>query len=390
VSGMVLRCCLTFALLAVVSGVRGEPAPDKQEPGKVANALPAELRARATAGIERGLEFLRATQQPGGGWKGLVDSDPAITALAARCFVQNPRFGPAHPIVRNAVDLILKFREKDGGIYPDAQGLQNYYTSVCLSMLSQVKDPALADVVASAQQFLKTLQWDEGESIQVADPWYGGAGYGNSKRPDLSNTQMMLEALKESGLPPDDPTYRKALTFIQRCQMASESNDQPFARNAREGGFIYSPVNGGESKAGTVVIQGRPQLRCYGSMTYAGFKSMLYAGVDRQDPRVKQALDWIARYYTLDQNPNMPSKQAQEGLYYYYHVFAKALHAWGEPEIPDQSGIRHNWRADLCSKLLAGQNSDGSWHNPADRWHEGNPVYVTSLAILSLQTALQP
>ena len=34
-------------------------------------------------------------------------------------------------------------------------------------------------------------------------------------------------------------------------------------------------------------------LRSYASMTYAGLKSMIYAGLDRDDPRVKAALDYI-------------------------------------------------------------------------------------------------
>ena len=34
-------------------------------------------------------------------------------------------------------------------------------------------------------------------------------------------------------------------------------------------------------------------LRSYASMTYAGLKSMIYAGLDRDDPRVKAALTYI-------------------------------------------------------------------------------------------------
>jgi hypothetical protein len=35
------------------------------------------------------------------------------------------------------------------------------------------------------------------------------------------------------------------------------------------------------------------------------------------------------------------------------------------------------------------QRDDGSWVNDADRWNEGDPNYVTALAILSLQAATQ-
>jgi squalene-hopene/tetraprenyl-beta-curcumene cyclase len=115
---------------------------------------------------------------------------------------------------------------------------------------------------------------------------------------------------------------------------------------------------------------------------------MLYAELDRQDPRVKQAVDWIRRHYTLANNPNMPDAQSKEGLYYYYHVFARAMHAWGDEAIQDAAGVPHRWRAELCEKLIAQQRDNGTWVNEADRWFEGNPNLVTAYAVLALQTAL--
>ena len=85
----------------------------------------------------------------------------------------------------------------------------------------------------------------------------------------------------------------------------------------------------------------------------------------------------------------MPGQQSLQGLYYYYHVFARALRAWGEPVIPDDKGVKHSWREDLCRKLISLQNKDGSWVNTADRWYEGNPSLVTAYAVLALQTALE-
>ncbi|MCZ6816484.1 MAG: hypothetical protein O7F76_07255, partial [Planctomycetota bacterium] len=106
--------------------------------------------------------------------------------------------------------------------------------------------------------------------------------------------------------------------------------------------------------------------------------------------RIKACLQWIRGHYTLDANPNMPGRRSQEGLYYYYNVFARALHAWGEPVITDAAGTPHNWRVELCRKLIRLQQTDGSWINQRDRWLESDPNYVTGLTVLSLQTALQP
>ena len=365
-----------------------EPADKIEQPGELPR-FDSDVRQQAETAIRSGLDFLKATQKPDGGWENVGQSDPAITALAAQCFIQHKDYGPQHPIVRNALKFVLTFKHEDGGIYPEGLGMQNYYTSVCLMALSAAHDPAYQKDIKQAQAFLKKLQWDEGESIDEPNTWYGGAGYGKHKRPDLSNTQMMLEALKQSGLAPDDPAYKKALKFIERCQMSSAVNDQPFARGADDGGFIYTAANNGESKAGTVTTEkGETRLRSYGSMTYAGFKSYLYAGLSKNDPRVQAAFQWIQKYYTLDHNPNMPGQQSLQGLYYYYHVFARALHAWGEPTIKDAQGQVHDWRAELCVKLRTLQNEDGSWVNPSDRWFEGNPHLVTAYSVLSLQTVL--
>jgi len=377
-AGTVFRLCSILGCLLVVSPAAGG-----------ASKIDPELASRTRLAIDRALEFLAAAQQQDGGWELFGRTDPAVTALVAKCFAQSPKCGPDHAIVRRAMAFVLTHQQADGGIYVKDAGLANYYTSVALMALSSADEERYSSAVERARAFLIKLQWDEGEDHDSHSAWYGGAGYGEHKRPDLSNTQMMLEALKQSGLPASHPTYRKALTFIARCQMSSHANDQDFARGVDDGGFIYTPVAGGESKAGTVIVNGRPRLRSYGSMTYAGFKSLLYAEVDRDDPRVRQAWEWIRGHYTLDHNPNMPDARSQEGLYYYYHVFARALDAWGEDRIVDGRGREHNWRADLCRKLLSTACSDGSWVNQADRWYEGNPYLVTAYAVLALQTTVR-
>jgi len=344
--------------------------------------------AGAQAAIDRGLTYLVAAQGADGAWKAFGRSNPAVTALAVKALVQDAAYGPKHPAVQRGLAFLLRYVQPDGGIYVPEEGMRNYQTSVALMALAATKDPAQARVIQNAQAFLKKLQWDDGEGHETSSTWFGGQGYGRHKRPDLSNTQMMLEALHQSGLPSDDPAYQKALVFISRCQMPSETNDQAFARGSDDGGFVYTPVNDGESKAGTVLVEGKPRLRSYGSMTYAGFKSMLYAHVDRNDVRVRRAFDWIRSHYTLDGNPNMPEAQTMEGFYYFCHVFSRAMNAWGEEIIVDTQAKPHRWRAELCRKLRSLQRKDGSWVNEADRWYEGNPHLVTAYAVLALQTAL--
>jgi squalene-hopene/tetraprenyl-beta-curcumene cyclase len=385
-----LATMIVLAAFAAAAGAQSKPAA----PEAGGDSLSAEVvRGQAQRLIENGAKYLLAAQEKEGGWA--EETGPGITGLVLEALAQTPQVGPRHPAVRKGVDFVLRFQRADGGIYGAEGLLKNYETSVALALLATLKPALAADdpllkKIAAAQAFLKQDQWDESEGKSVDDPFYGGAGYGPGKRPDLSNTQMMLEALHDSGLPADDPAYKKALVFIQRCQMRGESNDQPYAKAATQGGFIYSPANGGESKAGEVEIAGHKELRCYGSMTYAGFKSLLYCGLSKDDPRVRAAFDWIRGNWTLDHNPNMPEKQSRQGVYYYYHVFARALAAWGEPTVTDTHRNRHDWRAELVAVLAKSQKSDGSWVNDADRWMEGKPALTTAYAMLALQAAYPP
>jgi squalene-hopene/tetraprenyl-beta-curcumene cyclase len=114
---------------------------------------------------------------------------------------------------------------------------------------------------------------------------------------------------------------------------------------------------------------------------------MLYAGLKKDDPRVQAALGWIREHWTLERNPNMPDKQSREGLFYYYHTFARALAAFGDPIIRDQAGREHNWRLELTETLAKLQKPDGSWLNPHDRWMEGYPALTTAYSMLALLEA---
>ena len=115
-------------------------------------------------------------------------------------------------------------------------------------------------------------------------------------------------------------------------------------------------------------------------MTYAGLKSMIYAGLSADDPRVKAAVKWIKMHYDLKSNPGM----GDQGLYYYYHTFAKTLDAMKQDVFVDQRGVQHDWRAELRAELARRQLPDGSWVNEADRWMEGDPNLVTAYALLAL------
>jgi len=234
-------------------------------------------------------------------------------------------------------------------------------------------------VIERARGFLVDQQFDEGEGHGSDDPYFGGAGYGSKGRPDLSNTSILIEALIAAGDDGDSEAIQRALTFVSRSQnLESEHNTLPYANLNPDGGFYYTPANGGESQAGTLDNGG---LRSYASMTYAGLKSLIYAGVDKDDQRVTAAVAWLRNNYDLKSNPGMGTA----GLYYYYQTFAKSLAAFGEATFVDEAGVAHDWRSELVAELESRQREDGGWINSENgRWMEDNGPLVTGYALLAL------
>src|SRR5262249_4272791 len=119
-------------------------------------------------------------------------------------------------------------------------GLQNYVTSINVMALAAAKrDDKYKGVIGNAADFLRKLQWDDGEMKTEKDDFCGGAGYDSKSRPDLSNTQFFLDALKDAGAKSDDPAFKKAMVFVSRCQnLKSEHNDQAWAGLVNDGSFI--------------------------------------------------------------------------------------------------------------------------------------------------------
>ena len=126
---------------------------------------------------------------------------------------------------------------------------------------------------------------------------------------------------------------------------------------------------------------GKVALRSYGSISYGGLLSYIYAQMKRDDPRVVAVFNWLKQNYTLDENPAMGA----QGLYYYYHTMAKALSLFGIEELELADGRKIDWRKDLAMRLINLQQKDGSWANDNGRWWERDPALVTAYAVLTLE-----
>ena len=327
--------------------------------------------------VDRGVNFLaQHGQAPDGSFSS--QAGIGVTGLAVTAMLQSGR-PPQDPAVAKGLRYLEQWVRPDGGIHQPDSLYRNYETSVgALCFATANRDKKYDDIIRRAEARLKGMQWDESEDVDVSNLNYGGAGYGTHQRPDLSNTSFLIDALKACGAGPDDEAIQKALVFVSRCQnLETEHNTTPFAAKINDGGFYYTCAAGGQTKAEETADGG---LRSYASMTYAGLKSMLYAGLGPDDPRVAAATKWIAKHYDLKSNPGL----GDMGLYYYYHVFARALDATGVDTFVDANGVKHDWRKELLAELASRQQPGGSWVNENSRWMEGDPNLVTAYALMAL------
>lgn len=356
------------------------------------------LKLELQRAITKGVAFLKSQQNAeSGAWS---DTDtPAFSALAISAILGDPSLDPAKPLPAEAekgYTYLLSNVKSDGGIY--GKGLATYNTSLSIMALLQSGKKEHLSVIAKARRLLINQQQDYDKRGEVDNLFDGGIGYGGSyAHSDLSNTHLALEALyyskkaladtefDESG--EFDLDWDAAIQFVSLTQNSDETvkklGGSAGVREEDKGGFIYFP---GDTKSEEIVLKTaegeKTALRSYGSMSYAGLLSFIYADLDRKDPRLVAVMDWLRKNFTLEENPGMDA----QGLYYYYHTMAKALSITGTKSFVTPEGKKIDWRKDLALKIMSTQRTDGSWINEgSNRWMEDNPILVTAYSLLSLE-----
>lgn len=346
------------------------------------------LKQEMRQAIARGNAWLKTQQKPDGNWDD--DGLPAFTALALTAAVRDPDLNKEAPFpehIEKGFRWLLAQQKEDGGIYN--RGLTVYNTATSVTALTAAGKKDYEPAIVKGRKHLIDQQWDIGKPKETDNQNDGGIGYGSKNdRSDMSNTYLAIEALAiskkvvEDGEHGDQPDldWEAAVTFLSRCQNLEATNDKEWASDdeKNKGGFIYGP---NDTKAGEEKLpNGRTALRSYGSISYAGMLSLIYAKVSATDPRVVAVKEWLSKNYTLDENPGMGS----QGLFYYYQTMSKALTAANIGKLSLADGKEADWKRELGEKILAGQRADGSWVNDNGRWMESNPVLVTAYTVMSL------
>ena len=347
------------------------------------------LKLEIGRALDKGVTWLNGEQNASSGNWGEPEY-PALTGLVLRATLGHPESTLVGKFAKNqkeGFDFILSKVQSDGGIY--GKGLASYNTSICMMALLQAKDAKYEETIRKARKFLINQQADFDKKGELDNTFDGGVGYGSRwAHSDLSNTHLAMEALfyakhslKSKEGDELDLDWDAAIAFVQKCQNLPKTNKEKWvsAHEDDRGGFVYFP---GSSMAGErESANGAKALRSYGSMSYAGLLSFIYAEMKEDDPRLVAALDWLKAHYTIEENPGM----GQQGLYYYYHTMSKALTLSGIREIKDASGKKRDWRKELALELLDQQDPKGFWLNENGRWWERDPILVTSYALLTLE-----
>ncbi|MCJ8331672.1 MAG: terpene cyclase/mutase family protein [Lentisphaeria bacterium] len=323
---------------------------------------------------KKGADYLISIQNKDGSY-GKYKS-PAIAALCAVGLHKSNASDTAKrdAAIKAAMKFVLKNAQANGGIYTFRNKVPqyaNYTTAISLMAMATIGNKEYIPVMQKARKYLKSVQHSDDQSKN-----FGGFGYGAEKKSaDVSNSAWAAEALHISEYVDKEPfskdanaekvnseNWKKLEAFLKKCQNIKIKDGKQVEG---DGGFVYE-------LDGSALVSS-------GNMTYAGLKSMLYAKVDRSDPRVKGAMKYIQKNYTVSENPG----KKMVGYFYYLMTMSKALNAYGQKELTVNKK-KINWRNDLIKVFKDMQNKDGSWINKQGSHMESMPELATAYALVTL------
>ncbi|MFP4058049.1 MAG: prenyltransferase/squalene oxidase repeat-containing protein [Candidatus Brocadiia bacterium] len=310
--------------------------------------------------VKRGLEWLKRNQRPDGSWDcGALGGRPEFTlgvsGLSLLAFLgaghHHEIEGPFQQTVDKAVAYLLASQGEDGR-FPGRLYHQGICTMALVEALGMSGDTSLelpsqraVDAIVAAQQ--ECGGWDYGFAT--------GTGRGDTS---VTGWQVMaLKSAKRVGIDFPETVLPRAREFLDEMT------------RAKDGAIAYD----------TKRLWERDDYSL-SAMTAAGLNAHLFADAEHDERNIKKGVAFLLHYPPVlprfaDGNWRPPAN-----MYLWYHA-ALALSRIGGHEW-------RFWNARLKRVLLELQNEhDGSWDPHGDRWarHGGGKIYVTALAILSLE-----
>jgi len=304
------------------------------------------------AAIIRGLNWLKANQDPEGSWGG-KDMDEqgnpkstdknamtgmALLAFLGHCELQDsPDYGPT---VQKAIKFITSTSPEpkiNGGAGSYSHPIRTYalceaYTMTKIKKLEEYAKRAAIHVIKGQNE---------------NGGWAYGYGKGVAAHTDLSVTGWNIQALKAAaltGISIDglDEAMDKATEYVKKCQGPS-------------GMFDYKM--GG---------RGRPSLTGAGVLCLQIWKNA-------KSEEAKKGLEWIVA--------NQKKEWKQVNVYEWYYHAQACFQATG---VSGGSGYWRAWNKEFQQIVCAAQESDGHWPHGA-HYHGDTAIYRTTMTILMLE-----
>jgi hypothetical protein len=191
---------------------------------------------------------------------------------------------------------------------------------------------------------------------------------------DNSNSQyaaLGLRACHDAGIVLPKEGVKLAQKWWRDAQ-----HDETDAKQAYAGdGWCYGPKNYGHAAYGSMTAGAVGSLAIYGYILGENWKA---------DRGVQGGLEWMAKNFTVTENPGPPEHGGgKAGWMYYYYLYA--LERAGILAGTEKLG-GHEWYPEGANQLLKAQKADGSWTSS----DYGNGVWDTCFAILFLRRATRP
>lgn len=310
--------------------------------------------AQVQQSIDRGISYLRSTQNARGGWKEHLGQTGGLSALCTLALLTAgvPADDPA--IVKAMAYL------------RDLQPSETYSVSLQTLVFCQVGSPG------DLARIQRNVKWLENEQLRgdgIGDDRLGGWGYGGGRGGgDPSNSQfalLALQAAEERDVPIDQQVYEAAGRYWQ-------------LRQRDGGGWGYSggsPPSGSMTCAGiasTIICRGR--LTSATSRVHNGAIECCGGQVADTDP-VQAGIDWLADRFSVRVNPGSAGSSS---LFYYLYALERVGRMTGRRFIGG-----HDWYREGAQRLLELQdNFQGFW--AGNGFGEDDRNVTTSFALLFL------
>ncbi len=200
-------------------------------------------------------------------------------------------------------------------------------------------------------------------------------GPGDYDHSNMQYAALGLRACHDAGIRFESSLIAAVDQAWREAQLKESSKDEPLVIDPPQAARGKGP---GSTKALATVMaapngwgyqKGEPR----GSMTVGGVGALCILDYMqnkdwRQDKNVLDGLQWIAKNFSVKENPNLGEKWH----YYYLYGLERAGMLFGTETIGS-----HKWYKEGSEYLIAAQDNDGKWNNPVD----------TCFAILFLKRA---